>query len=247
VADQLMTRIFRGDFPAGSSLPPERRFAEELGVDRTTLRMALKQLQRMKLVVARHGSGIQVTDYRAQGGLEVLAAMFALDDLPLDPSFMVEALDFWLESFSMTAAKAIARLSLEEVRRIEGLLERAASAGDDVDALIEAQLEVQDELARLSGSVLFRMLSNSTRSLRRRFLYLLVDTVDLPASIQEIKHMLRVAVMTRPAEEVVRKGLHEGLKKQTAALREQLLFGTPGSDGRAARSEKPARRRPLRK
>src|SRR5262245_23648563 len=77
LADTLMLRIFRGDFPPGRRLPPERQLAADLGVDRTTLRMAVKQLGRMGLVVARHGSGIVVSDYRLTGGLDVLAAMFA--------------------------------------------------------------------------------------------------------------------------------------------------------------------------
>ena len=97
LADKLMPRIFRGDYPPGSRLPAERHLARELGVDRTTLRMALKQLARMGLLQARHGSGIEVNDYRLTGGLDVLAAMFSLDELPLEGSFIVEALDFWLE------------------------------------------------------------------------------------------------------------------------------------------------------
>src|SRR5262245_50189245 len=120
-----MTRIFRGEFPAGSHLPAERQLAVELGVDRTTLRMALKQLQRMNLLVARHGSGIEVNDYRTCGGLDVLAAMFALEEVPLEGSFIVEALDFWLEIFAMTCAKAVVRLSLEDMRGIERLMDKA--------------------------------------------------------------------------------------------------------------------------
>src|ERR1700733_4735385 len=129
LADRLLVRIFRGELAAGSRLPPERHFAEELGVDRTSLRMALKQLQRMGVLVARHGSGIEVRDYRVDGGLEFLAAIFSQPDIPLEGTLVVEALDFWLEIFSTTGAKAFVRMSLDDVRTAEHLLDTAAAAG----------------------------------------------------------------------------------------------------------------------
>jgi GntR family transcriptional repressor for pyruvate dehydrogenase complex len=238
LADALMARIFRGEFPPGTRLPPERQLAVQLEVDRTTLRMALKQLQRMNLLVARHGSGIEVNDYRADGGLDVLAALFALDDVPLDPSLIFEALDFWEEGFSMTAAKAIARMTVDELRSLELLLDRSVASLGDVDAFLDAQLEIQDSLARLSGNVMFRMLSNSTRSVRRRIMSLLPETMDMRASLGEMKQMLRVAVATRPGETAIRDGLLLALRRQSAALRERLVLASPAKPKRRGVAEK---------
>ena len=232
LADALMSKIFRGEFPPGTRLPAERQLAAQLGVDRTTLRMALKQLQRMNLLVARHGSGIEVNDYRVEGGLEVLAAMFALDDVPLDGSLVLEALEFWQEGFSVTAAKAIARMSLDELRGIEALLDRSIASIGKIDAFLEAQLAIQDELARLSGSVMFRMLGNSTRSVRRRIMRLLPESMDMSASLGEMKQMLRLAVATRPGEAAIRDGLLAALRKQSAALRERILLAPPSASDR---------------
>jgi GntR family transcriptional repressor for pyruvate dehydrogenase complex len=226
VADALMARIFRREFPPGSRLPAERLLAAQLGIDRTTLRMALKQLQRMNLVAARHGSGIEVNDYRIDGGLDVLAALFAVEDMPLDASLVIEALDFWQENFSMTAAKAIARMSLDDLRALEGLLDRSIASLPDTEAFLDAQLEIQDTLARMSGSVMFRMLSNSTRPVRRRIMRMLPQTTDMRASLREMKQMLRVAALTRPPEATIREGLLVALTKQCAVLRERLLLGT---------------------
>ncbi len=230
LADALMSKIFRGEFPPGSRLPAERLLATQLGVDRTTLRMALKQLQRMNLLVARHGSGIEVNDYRVEGGLDVLSAMFALDDVPLEGSLVVEALDFWQEAFSVTAAKAIARMSLEDLRGIEALLDRSIAAIGTMDAFLEAQLAIQDELARLSGSVMFRMLSNSTRPVRRRIMRLLPESMDMHASLDEMKQALRLAVATRPGEAAIRDGLLDALQRQSAALRERMLLARPAQN-----------------
>jgi GntR family transcriptional repressor for pyruvate dehydrogenase complex len=224
LADALMRRIFQGDFPPGTRLPAERQLAVDLGVDRTTLRMAVKQLQRMNLVVVRHGSGIEVTDYRERGGLDVLAAMFALEDLPLDDGFVAEALDFWLESFSMTAARAIARMSLDDLGTLEAMLDRSIASVKDPEAFVESELAIQDALATMSGSVIFRMLSNSTRPLRRRIMRVLPATGDMKGSLEGMKRMLRMAAVTRPDERTIREGLLAALKEQAAGYRRQLLL-----------------------
>jgi GntR family transcriptional repressor for pyruvate dehydrogenase complex len=234
LADALMARIFRGEIAAGSRLPPERQLAVDLDVDRTTLRMALKQLQRMNLLVARHGSGIEVNDYRADGGLDVLAALFAIDGVPLDASLVFEALDFWEEAFSITAAKAITRMTVDELRGLELMLDRSLDAIGDVEAFLDAQLAIQDCLARLSGNVMFRMLSNSTRPVRRRIMRLLPETADMEASLSEMKQMLRVAVATRPGEAAIREGLLAALRRQSAGLRSRLLLSPANPAARKA-------------
>ena len=227
-----MLRIFRGDFPPGSRLPAERHLARELGVDRTTLRMALKHLAQMGLITARHGSGIEVSDFRLTGGLDVLAAMFSLDELPLEGSFIVEALDFWLESFSMMSAKALSRMSLEDMRGVERLLDRAIAARADPEARLAAEMDLQDELARLSGGVLFRMLNNSTRTLRVRLMRLFAETTDVTVWLEQQKQMLRAAALERPDEEATRTAILRSLRPLTGRLRERLLFGRPKRDGR---------------
>jgi GntR family transcriptional regulator, transcriptional repressor for pyruvate dehydrogenase complex len=242
LADALLVRILRGDHPPGARLPPERQLAGELGVDRTTLRMALGQLARMNLITARHGSGIEVNDFRERGGLDVLAALFSLDDLPLEGSFMVEAVDFWLEMFSLTTAKAMTRMTLDDLRRIEKLLDRASAVVAEPEPLAAALIDLTDELARLSGSVLFRMLNTSTRSLLRRVTLLLLEQVDLAPCLRDVKQSVRSAALARPAEEEVRAGLLALLRGLTGPLRERLLFGDPPQAARPTARQKGRRR-----
>ena len=224
LADTLMTWILRGDFSPGSHLPAERQFAAQLGVDRTTLRMALKQLQRMNLVVIRHGTGVEVTDYRRTGGLDVVAALFSLEDVTLDGRLMFEALDFWLDYFSMIAAKAIAYMNVDDLRALDELFDSAIEAGDDIDVFVAAEMELQDALTRLSGSVLLQMLNNSTRPLRVRIARLLPETIDVATSFGELKRMTRDAALSRPGEDVLRAQIFDALKRLIAPLRERFLF-----------------------
>lgn len=57
---QIRQRIRSGDLPAGTRLPPERRLAEMLGVNRTTVVNAYRELAAEGLVEARVGSGTVV-------------------------------------------------------------------------------------------------------------------------------------------------------------------------------------------
>lgn len=61
IASRLQGEILQGALPLGSRLPPERSLAEQFGVARGTVREALKQLENLRLVERRAGSGTYVT------------------------------------------------------------------------------------------------------------------------------------------------------------------------------------------
>lgn len=62
VVSRLRSDILRGEFPAGTHLPPERQLAAGLGISRLTLRAALARLEAEGLVRARQGEGVRVLD-----------------------------------------------------------------------------------------------------------------------------------------------------------------------------------------
>ena len=84
IADQLREAIERGEFPAGTRLPPERDLATQLGVSRPSVREALIALEvegRVEVEV-RMGSGIYVRPHdpkqqrrvNGEGPLETIRA-----------------------------------------------------------------------------------------------------------------------------------------------------------------------------
>lgn len=62
IADSLLDRIESGRLLAGDRLPPERELSEGLGVNRVTLRRALRVLESRGLLIRRQGSGTYVAD-----------------------------------------------------------------------------------------------------------------------------------------------------------------------------------------
>ncbi|GAA3404884.1 PLP-dependent aminotransferase family protein [Paenibacillus hodogayensis] len=61
IADHLERRISYGEFPPGSLLPSERKLAEQLGVNRSTVILAFAELRSMGIVESRTGSGTRVS------------------------------------------------------------------------------------------------------------------------------------------------------------------------------------------
>lgn len=64
IAADLQRRISNGEFPPGSLLPSERKLAERLGVNRSTVVAAYDELRSIGLVESRTGSGTRVNEIR---------------------------------------------------------------------------------------------------------------------------------------------------------------------------------------
>ncbi|TVX91443.1 PLP-dependent aminotransferase family protein [Cohnella terricola] len=61
IADHLERRISYGEFPPGSLLPSERKLAEQLGVNRSTVILAFAELRATGIIESRTGSGTRVS------------------------------------------------------------------------------------------------------------------------------------------------------------------------------------------
>lgn len=65
VADGIRDLIARGELSEGTSLPPVRQLAADLGVNLNTIATAYRELQKDGLLSVRHGSGSVVTARQA--------------------------------------------------------------------------------------------------------------------------------------------------------------------------------------
>src|SRR4030095_9835004 len=60
VADEIKALIAAGELSEGSSLPPVRQIAADLGVNLNTVAFAYRRLQQEGLIKVKHGSGAVV-------------------------------------------------------------------------------------------------------------------------------------------------------------------------------------------
>lgn len=161
VADRLEAEIMGGKFRPGDRLPTERALAEQLKVNRSSVREGLKKLEQLRLVQIQQGSGIRVLD-PAEASVDValgrisrsgnldprwLADLLELRDLLLPPALQV----------GMRRASAIERAAF--AARLDELIDRELG---DVEFLDRLQ-DIQRELAALTGNQILLMLVNTIK------------------------------------------------------------------------------------
>lgn len=64
IADHIEQRISYGEFPPGSLLPSERKLADQLGVNRSTVILAYAELRSLGIIESRSGSGTRVSQFK---------------------------------------------------------------------------------------------------------------------------------------------------------------------------------------
>src|SRR4051794_8172553 len=132
---QLSEEILSGRYEPGEKLPTQRTLASELGVTMTALREALKRLEQLGLVEVRHGDAMRVTDWRAGGGLDVIAhVLFAAGGL--DRAMLADVMEARRLMLAESAGLAAERRDAEQAGRLEELAERLANAPDAATAQV---------------------------------------------------------------------------------------------------------------
>ncbi len=160
----LKDMISSGQLHPGAKLPPERELARQFGVNRASIRQALKALDVMGIVVQRVGDGTYLT----HDASTTLGA-------PLDFLILVDGISFQ-ELFEARrivepelAARAARRRSDEDVMEL-GKAVAAMKANPAMDAaeLAEQDLRFHETIWKASGNrVCQRMFSSLHRAMSR--------------------------------------------------------------------------------
>jgi len=225
IADLLKTRIFNGDLKPGDRLPPERALAEQLGVDRTSLHNAINQLASMNVVRPVRGSGIEDLDYREHAGLDLLSAVFAIEGLELGSAFYLELLDSWIDLMPEVIALAMKRATPSDLTLIDtffALQLEMLDAGSNIEDVAGIEVALQDALVTSVGSTMLRLLSNSTRGLRKRIVQMFFETIDVRGHIAWQRELGRQVIAGAVKHHEVEARYRSYLLERTRALREDI-------------------------
>ncbi len=239
IADELIARIFTAELRPGDRLPPERALAEELGVDRTSLRVALRQLSRMNVLRATQGSGITVLDYRRHAGLDFLAAVLEVPGLELGGAFLLESLELWNHTMPRTVAAALGRATPAQLSAVDAVFEAqlvalASGPGSHaeeppkdaaLDTLADLEIDIQDQIVDLLGDVTMRLIANSTRAIRHKLTRLQLDLINPRAQVEAQRAMFQAAQgatvdakLMEQAHAAYLSAHHDALRAHIAAL-----------------------------
>ncbi|HEY5143147.1 MAG TPA: GntR family transcriptional regulator [Solirubrobacteraceae bacterium] len=159
VFEDLRAAILSGRLTAHAALPPERTLSDTFSVNRHAVREALKRLQQAGLVEVHHGGATRVRDWRASGGLDLLA------QLPLvgEEGGAAEVLRSVVEARRCIGID-IARLAAERATRaavVELRARTSALAADDLEAAAVRYEELWRVLVRACDNVAYELAYNS--------------------------------------------------------------------------------------
>jgi GntR family transcriptional regulator, transcriptional repressor for pyruvate dehydrogenase complex len=150
----LLEAVVAGRYAPGEKLPRQRELAADLGVTLQPLREALKRLEQMGLVEARHGDATRVRDWRAHGTLDVLAH--------LGPAVLGDILEARSLMLREMAGLAADRVDPPRARAIVALAARFAQTAD-ARAAAELDFAFFTEVAEAAANLVFLLILNAIR------------------------------------------------------------------------------------
>jgi GntR family transcriptional repressor for pyruvate dehydrogenase complex len=183
VATALMRDIFFHKLNPGEKLPSERELSISMNVDRTSLRVALKQLEAMELLDIRPGDGIYVKDFLKHAGIDFLRTLFSENNTPRDEMavdmFMIdEVWEWWIIMFPEMIKLAGQRGSSRDFKNLFDSMDIEIKYKNQKDKLIEIWLDQQDLIASMVNNMVLMLLFNSSRPLRKNMLRIFVECVE---------------------------------------------------------------------
>jgi len=226
IVDYFVARIFTQDLPPGERLPADRELAPLLGVDRTSLRMAMQQLARMGLVRIVHGSGVRVLDFREHAGIDFLALVFALPGVSLGGSYLLQVFDDWIASMPIVVGRAFAEMTQEAAHAIDAIMLQQLAlldVSEPMERVVELEVELQDKLVRSAGNASLILLGNSSRPLRRHLVRLYFEATDVRQHVHAQRALFHQFTTGARDPGLVHASYRTYLSERAAPLRAHLL------------------------
>jgi GntR family transcriptional repressor for pyruvate dehydrogenase complex len=191
VSTAIMRDIFFHKLKPGEKLRPERELSDSMNVDRTSLRVALKQLEAMELLEIRRGDGIYVKDFLKHAGIDFLRVLFSdnnhsEDELAVDIFMLDEVWEWWITMFPEMLRLAAKRGSSRDFKELSDSMNKEIEYKNDKEKLIELWMDQQDIIAAAVNNMVMMLIFNSTRPLRRNILRIFLDSIPIEQAEQFI-------------------------------------------------------------
>lgn len=205
----LMRDIFFRKLKPGEKLPPERDLSDTMNIDRTSLRVALKQLEAMQLLEIRRGDGIYVRDFIKHAGIDFLRVLFsdnnpAEDEVAVDMFMLDEVWEWWIIQFPEMIRLAAQRASSRDLKELSDAMDKELEYKNDRENLIELWIYEQDRIAEAVNNMVMMLIFNSTRPLRIYILRIFMNSIPSEQIEQFInaKKSLLMSFLTNPGEKL---------------------------------------------
>jgi GntR family transcriptional repressor for pyruvate dehydrogenase complex len=202
IVEQLRSLILTGQYAPGAKLPPERELSKRLGVNRASLREALKKLEHLGLVRIRQGDGTRVQNFMETGGIELIQHLLPLAS-GAHPELIRDMFEFRRIFGREVARLAAFRAAPDGLRKLAMLADKADAAGSALE-LFEIDFEFYVALTQVSGNQVMGLLINTVREGVRSFMPLLSNLAASPELVRQHHRDILAALEGRDAEAAAR-------------------------------------------
>jgi GntR family transcriptional regulator, transcriptional repressor for pyruvate dehydrogenase complex len=172
----LVADVLAGRYAPGERLPAQRALAADLGVNLASVREGVKRLEQLGLVETRHGDGMRVRDWRAQGGLDVLVHAVA-NAGALDASLLREVFEARRLLLAEASALAAERRTAAEAALLARLADELPREADDATAQ-RLDLAFMTTVIEAARNLVLALIANSIRDVYLQRLELFRAIVD---------------------------------------------------------------------
>lgn len=236
VVERLRTGILTGAYLPGSRLPNERELSEALGVNRGSVREALKRLEFLELIEVRHGQGSFVRKLGGSSALQLIEDLLR-DRRTITAELLRQILEFRRHMTIHAGELAAANRSPDAVERGRTLIEREMREGHDPAVALEIDVEMNALLGEATGNLVYQFLTNLfTKLLRQLGPLYYNDRRDFARSLRTHRELLAAIEDGDPA--AARSILEVMLRySETAIMAEVERLESEGLIGPGARSE----------
>ena len=169
---ELQKMIENGSFPPGTKLPGERDLAEQLGVNRTTVREALRLMELMRLVEKRPGKGVFVKDFPQEASLESIVFEFLAED-GLKAEVLDDVYEAVLHTESIMARLAAERRDEGELKQLEKIYQKMKKNMNESYNFTLADKEFHLFLSKIAKSDVLSKFAHTIWIIIEKYAYLL--------------------------------------------------------------------------
>ncbi len=185
VVGKIEQSILEGTLKPGQRLPAERKFAEQMGVSRPSLREALQKLSARGLLVAHRGGGTIVTK-----SLNPALEDPLLELISNSPDSHADVLELRHGLESLSAYYAASRRTESDIEQIRSYYKRLIISHSRQDATLEAKADANFHLAIAEAShnvVLVHVMRSLFSLLRKSIRYNLENLYTQPGRFEHLR------------------------------------------------------------
>lgn len=162
---QLRDAILSEKLASGKRLPSERELCQQLNVNRSSVREALKRLEQARLIETRHGEGSVVLDFRLNAGFDIMRNL-VMPSGEVNPVSVRSIFEFRTLIGPEIARLAAMRIKQPELAEIEEIVAKIESLPrDDFKTLQALDFQFHHTMARASENLALILILNTAKEI----------------------------------------------------------------------------------